>query len=55
MNNRAFSIVFLTVFIDLLGFGLVVPILSVYVKEIGASNYQVGLMASIFAITNFIA
>ncbi len=54
MNNRAFSIVFLTVFIDLLGFGLVVPILSVYVKEIGASNFQVGLMASIFAITSFL-
>lgn len=53
MNNRAFTIVFITVFIDLLGFGLVVPILSVYVKEIGASDMQVGLLASIFALTSF--
>lgn len=46
-------IVFFTVFIDLLGFGLVVPILPVYTKELGASDFVVGLVAAIYSLMNF--
>lgn len=53
MNKKAFAIIFLTVFIDLLGFGLVVPILPVFAKEIGASNFEVGLVAAVFSLMNF--
>jgi MFS transporter, DHA1 family, tetracycline resistance protein len=52
-NKRAFTIIFLTVFIDLLGFGLVIPILPTYAKELGASNTQVGFLAGIFSAMNF--
>jgi DHA1 family tetracycline resistance protein-like MFS transporter len=37
MNKRALLIVFLTVFIDMLGFGIVVPLLPLYVRRFGAS------------------
>ena len=53
-NKRAFAIIFLTVFIDLLGFGLIVPILPNYAKELGASNAQFGLIVAVFSLLNFI-
>jgi MFS transporter, DHA1 family, tetracycline resistance protein len=52
-NKKAFTIIFLTVFIDLLGFGLVIPILPTYAKELGASNTQVGFLAGIFSAMDF--
>jgi MFS family permease len=52
-NKKAFTIIFLTVFIDLLGFGLVIPILPTYAKELGATNVQVGFLAGIFSAMNF--
>ena len=53
-NKKAFLIIFLTVFIDLLGFGLIVPILPNYAKELGASDAEFGLIASVFSLLNFI-
>ncbi|MBI5687497.1 MAG: MFS transporter [Verrucomicrobia bacterium] len=37
MNKRSLLIIFLTVFVDMLGFGIVIPLLPLYVKEFGAS------------------
>ena len=48
------AILFLTVFIDLLGFGLVIPILPTYATQLGASPLQVGLIAAVYALMNFI-
>jgi MFS transporter, DHA1 family, tetracycline resistance protein len=53
-NKKAFIIIFLTVFIDLLGFGLIVPILPNYAKSLGAADWQFGLIASVFSLLNFI-
>jgi MFS transporter, DHA1 family, tetracycline resistance protein len=54
MKNSPLLIIFLTIFIDLLGFGLVVPVLPIFVKELGASNVTVGLVATVFSLVNFI-
>jgi len=37
MNKRSLLIIFLTVFIDMLGFGIVIPLLPLYVQQFGAS------------------
>ncbi len=37
MNKRSLLIIFLTVFIDMLGFGIVIPLLPIYVQRFGAS------------------
>lgn len=37
MNKRALFIIFITVFVDMLGFGIVIPLLPLYVKQFGAS------------------
>src|SRR5690606_4521001 len=53
MRSRL-AILFLTVFLDLLGFGLVIPILPTYATELGASAFEVGLIAAVYALMNFI-
>ena len=35
-------VIFMTVFIDLIGFGIVLPMLSLYSKEYGASGIVAG-------------
>ena len=38
----------------MLGFGIIIPILPIFTKELGAANYQVGLIAMSFPVMNFI-
>jgi multidrug resistance protein len=54
MKQASLRVIFLTVFIDLLGFGLIVPILPIYIKELGANNIQVGIIAAVYSLMNFL-
>lgn len=47
-------IIFITVFIDLVGFGIVIPVLPLYAERFGASPVVVGLLLSIFSAMQFI-
>ncbi len=38
----------------MLGFGIIIPILPIFSKELGAENYQVGLIAMSFPLMNFL-
>ena len=60
MRNRQASVVFvlITVFIDVLGMGLVIPILPRLVQnlvggEIGEASFIFGLLVSIYAVMQF--
>lgn len=46
--------VFLTVFIDLLGFGIVIPLLPIYSKAYGASGFTLSLLFSCFSGMQFL-
>ena len=46
-------ILFLTVFIDLLGFGVAVPVLAFCAKEYGASGMTLGLILASFSLMQF--
>lgn len=48
------GIVFLIVFIDLVGFGIVIPILPLYAEEYGPSPVVFGLLMASFSIMQFI-
>jgi len=47
------AIILLTVFIDVLGIGLIIPILPFYVKSFGASPFLVTLLFAIFSLFSF--
>ena len=52
--RKPIFVIFITIFIDMLGFGIIIPILPIFSKELGAANYQVGLIAMSFPIMNFL-
>lgn len=52
--DRRLAILFLTVFVDLLGFGLVIPILPTYAVQLGATAFEVGLVMAVYALMNFV-
>jgi DHA1 family tetracycline resistance protein-like MFS transporter len=47
--------IFLIVFVDLLGFGLIIPLLPYYARTFNASNLQVTLLFSVYSICQFVA
>ena len=54
MRKPSVLVIFLTVFIDLIGFGIVIPILPLYGKDYGASGFMVGLIIASFSVMQFI-
>lgn len=53
-NKSTLFIVFLTVFIDLLGFGIVLPLLPRYGTYFNASKMQLGLLMASFSAMQFL-
>lgn len=47
-------IVFVTVFIDLLGFGIIIPLLPFYAETFGATGFTIGLLATSFSLMQFV-
>ena len=47
-------ILFLTVFVDLLGFGIVIPFLPMFAHKIGVGAVGVGLLLSIYSLMQFV-
>jgi MFS transporter, DHA1 family, tetracycline resistance protein len=47
-------LVFLTVFIDLVGFGLIIPVLPTYARELHASDTVVGLLMASYSAMQFV-
>lgn len=46
--------IFLTIFLDLVGFGIMLPLLALYAKEFGASGFQVGLLSATYSVFQLI-
>jgi MFS transporter, DHA1 family, tetracycline resistance protein len=53
MRKASLFVLFLTVFVDLIGFGMVIPFLSFYAREYGASGTMVGGVVGIYSIMQF--
>ena len=47
-------VIFVTVFIDLLGFGIIIPLLPFYAETFGASAFMVGLLSASFSLMQFL-
>jgi DHA1 family tetracycline resistance protein-like MFS transporter len=53
--DRRMLILFLTIFIDLMGFGIFIPVIPVYARALHASDSLVGDLGALFSLMMFIA
>jgi MFS family permease len=53
MNRKALLSLFLVVFVDLLGFGIVIPILPYYVRSFDAGATELGWLMAIYSLMQF--
>lgn len=54
MRKPSLLVIFLTVFIDLIGFGIVLPLLPTYSSRFGASGFEVGLLMASYSLMQFL-
>lgn len=54
-ENKSLAIIALIAVVNALGYGIVIPILYSYSKRFGLSDFQNGLLFSIFSICSFLA
>lgn len=53
-RRRAFSTVFLTVLLDLIGFSMILPLLPFYALEFGASHAQIGFLYASYSLAQLV-
>ena len=53
-RKASLLVIFLTVFIDLVGFGIILPMLPLYSKEFGASGLAAGGIVAAYSLMQFI-
>lgn len=53
-NKSQLAIIFFTVFLYLVGFGVVIPILPILSKNFGATALQTGLLLSVYSLMQFL-
>jgi MFS transporter, DHA1 family, tetracycline resistance protein len=49
-QRRRFAVLFATVFIDQVGFAILIPFMPLYAKTFGASGFQVGLLLAMYSL-----
>ena len=53
-RKASLLVIFLTVFIDLIGFGIVLPVLPLYAKTYGAAGIIAGLIVASYSLMQFL-
>src|SRR5437867_6576804 len=54
MRKPSVLVIFFTVFIDLIGFGIVLPLLPLYNRDLGASGWLIGVIQASFSAMQFL-
>jgi len=54
MKNTALAVLFVTLFLDLLGFGLIIPLLPVYITHYGGAAWVGGFLLASFSLMQFL-
>jgi DHA1 family tetracycline resistance protein-like MFS transporter len=54
VKKPSILIIFITVLIDLIGFGLILPLIPVYSKNFGASGFVIGAIIASYSLMQFI-
>lgn len=54
-NNKSLFTIFIIVFVDLLGFGLILPLLPYIGEKYGANEFQIGILGATYSFFQFIS
>jgi MFS transporter, DHA1 family, tetracycline resistance protein len=55
MKKSPLATILLVVFVDLIGFGMIIPILPLYAKSFRAAEWQIGLLLGVYSFMQFLA
>jgi DHA1 family tetracycline resistance protein-like MFS transporter len=55
MRRASLGTLFLTVFLDLVGFGLIIPFLPALARDLGASDFTAAALTACYSVAQFIA
>ena len=55
MSGRPLLIIFLTILVNLIGFGIIIPLLPFYAETFGASPLTIGLLFASFSLAQLVA
>ncbi|MBV9877681.1 MAG: MFS transporter [Verrucomicrobia bacterium] len=55
MKKSPLATILLVVFVDLIGFGMIIPILPLYAKSFQAAEWQIGLLLACYSFMQFLA
>jgi MFS transporter, DHA1 family, multidrug resistance protein len=53
-TKRALPILFLVMFLVMIGFGIIIPVLPFYAEELGANTFQLGLLMAVYSLMQLI-
>jgi MFS transporter, DHA1 family, tetracycline resistance protein len=54
-NKASLVVIFFTIFIDLMGFGILIPILPTFAsKQLGIGNFGIGAIAAVYSFMQFV-
>ena len=53
--SRPLFVLFVTILVNLIGFGIIIPLLPFYAQEFGASPVTIGLLFASFSLAQLIA
>ncbi len=54
VNRHPLAVIFFTVFLDLVGFGIIIPLSPYLAREFGASAFEVGLLMAVYSGMQFL-
>src|SRR3989440_10852529 len=49
------SVIFFTILVDLIGFGIIIPILPYYAQRLGAGGFGLGALMGVYSLMQFVA
>jgi len=52
--TKPLLVIFLTILVDLIGFGIVIPLLPFYAQKFDASPFDVGILVAVYSLMQFI-
>lgn len=53
-NKSELKVIFLTVFLYLVGFGVIIPLLPILSRDLGATSFQLGLLMAVYSLSQFL-